>query len=118
MALPQVWNNKNRKGLIFIKGICYIIAACKDTVDDIVFYPDEKDLIIAADGGYDILKSKNIVPDILLGDFDSIEKIPNHPNIVKHPVCKDDTDTFLAYKLAYEKRISKFYNIWRYWWAH
>ena len=94
--------------MISIKDICYIVAACKDNSDDIFFSPKNNDLVIAADGGYDIIKEKNIKSDILLGDFDSIKNIPAHDNIVKHPVCKDDTDTFLAYKLAFEKGYRNF----------
>lgn len=34
---------------------------------------DESDLIVAADGGGNILASHSLVPDVLLGDMDSIE---------------------------------------------
>lgn len=88
--------------MINIKGICYIVGACNDYSEAVFFEPTENDLVIAADGGYDILKKKNIEADILLGDFDSIESLPAHSNIIKHPVQKDDTDTFLAYKTAME----------------
>jgi thiamine pyrophosphokinase len=59
-------------------------------------------LLIAADGGYDFLKKSSLEADILIGDFDSIKVLPNHHKIIKHPVEKDDTDTFLAYKTAYD----------------
>ena len=94
--------------MINIKGICYIIAACKDFAGRIEFSPDKKDIVIAADGGYDILTETQIIPDILLGDFDSIENIPEHKEIIKHPSEKDDTDTFLAYKLGFEKGYRNF----------
>ncbi len=109
MVVFAVWNNKDYEGMININNnICYIIAACKDNSDDINFKPQKGDLVIAADGGYDLLKEKNINADILLGDFDSIEEIPEHKHIIKHPVQKDDTDTFLAYKLAMEKGYRNF----------
>lgn len=94
--------------MITIKGICYIIAACKDFAEKIEFSPDKNDIVIAADGGYDILTETQIIPDILLGDFDSIEKVPEHKEIIKHPSEKDDTDTFLAYKLGFEKEYRNF----------
>lgn len=94
--------------MINIKGICYIFAACKDFAEKIEFAPDKNDVMIAADGGYDILTGTKIIPDILLGDFDSIEKIPDHKEIIKHPTEKDDTDTFLAYKLGFEKGYRNF----------
>ena len=94
--------------MIIINKICYIVAACKESSDNINFKPKKGDIVIAADGGYDLLKKTNIDADILLGDFDSIEKIPEHKCIIKHPVKKDDTDTFLAYKLAMEKGYRNF----------
>jgi len=94
--------------MINIKGICYIIAACKDFAERIEFSPDKNDIVIAADGGYDLLTETQIIPDILLGDFDSIENVPKHKEIIKHPSEKDDTDTFLAYKFGFEKGYRNF----------
>lgn len=108
MVVFTVWNNKDYEGMILINKICYIIAACKENFDTISFKPQKGDMVIAADGGYDLLKEINIDADILLGDFDSIQKIPEHKHIIKHPVQKDDTDTFLAYKLAMEKGYRNF----------
>ena len=90
------------------EGICYIIGACSEFLDGFSIKPKENDFIIAADGGYDILKKHNIKPDILLGDFDSITDIPEHINLIRHPVKKDDTDTFLAYKTAFSKGYKNF----------
>ncbi len=56
--------------------------------------------IIAADGGYAHLLAAGVTPDMAVGDFDSLGSVPNHPNIVKHPPRKDDTDTVLAVKIA------------------
>lgn len=67
------------------------------------------DLIIAADGGYETLKKLNIEPDVIIGDFDSIESsLPVNGNIIKHPVKKNDTDTLLAIKYGLEKGYSDF----------
>jgi len=89
--------------MIPIKEICYIVAACKENAEKIHLAPVEKDILIAADGGYDILKEKGLTPDIILGDFDSIKADLTCENVIKHPVEKDDTDTFLACKLGFEK---------------
>ncbi|MDO5022318.1 MAG: thiamine diphosphokinase [Eubacteriales bacterium] len=62
--------------------------------------------IIAADGGYDILMSKGIRPHILLGDMDSIKKIPNNIPLLRFPVRKDDTDISLAIKLCRRLRFN------------
>lgn len=60
--------------------------------------PRSTDLVIAADGGYRWCVQENIVPHLLLGDFDSLEKIPKDVPIRSFPVKKDDTDTMLAIK--------------------
>ena len=71
----------------------------------------EGDLVIAADGGYDYLKRAGIKPDILIGDFDSIDELPSDADveIIKHPVEKDDTDMFLAYKTGASRGYEEFY---------
>lgn len=82
--------------------ICYIVGAYNFRED---ICPDENDYVIAADGGYRALSDKGIVPDAVMGDFDSLGYIPQHSNIIRHPSEKDDTDMALAldcgYKLGY-----------------
>ncbi|WP_312942789.1 thiamine diphosphokinase [Oscillibacter sp.] len=85
---------------------CFIFAAGS-------FYglrerPAPGDLIIAADAGYLLCKKLGIVPDLVLGDFDSMEE---PPGVVVHrsPVEKDDTDAMLALKTGLEKGCSIFY---------
>ncbi len=98
----------NFQELILIKRICYIVAACKENTEKFHIFPGKDDIVIAADGGYDILKEKNLIPDVVIGDFDSIEAEMPCKNIIRHPVEKDDTDTFLALKLALEKGYNNF----------
>ena len=92
--------------------------------------PRENDLVIAADGGLDHLLSRGIVPDVIVGDFDSVAKHECVANdtvlsyvtaydrdgvsfgkseckigekkveIVKYPVEKDETDAYLAYLIG------------------
>lgn len=54
--------------------------------------------IIAADSGYEHLKAQGILPDLTVGDFDSLGYTPNDTDILQHPIEKDDTDTLLAIK--------------------
>ena len=68
--------------------------------------PKEDDLVIAADSGYHNAKKMGVMPQILLGDFDSLgkaEKIPDDTEILQVPAEKDDTDTQLAVQVALEK---------------
>ena len=66
------------------------------------------DYVIAADGGYDHLVKDGIVPDLLIGDMDSINKEVNISNCKKLPVKKDDTDMIAAIKEGLQKRYTQF----------
>lgn len=56
--------------------------------------------VIAADGGLLNIEKNNIIPDLIIGDFDSLGFEPEGENVIKHPVRKDDTDMMLAVKKA------------------
>ena len=71
-----------------------IIFAAGDFDGNIV--KNDGDVIIAADAGYRHLEKIGVQPDILLGDFDTIGKVPEHENIIPFPPEKDYTDTELA----------------------
>lgn len=86
---------------------CYIFGACEGMPEK--FQPNSNDLIIAADGGMNILNKLKVSPCILLGDFDSLnEKICFDGEIVRYPVKKDDTDTMLAIKTGLERGYKNF----------
>ncbi len=83
------------------KGICYIVGA--GDFDEKFIYKRENDIIIAADGGYDHLKRINIIPDLLIGDLDSLADgvvLPENVEVLRYNSDKDDTDIFLAAKHA------------------
>ena len=65
--------------------------------------PAPGDFVIAADAGYRVCRQAGIVPDLLLGDFDSMDQPEDFANIHRSPVEKDDTDTMLAVKTALEQ---------------
>ncbi|MEG1316490.1 MAG: thiamine diphosphokinase [Oscillospiraceae bacterium] len=56
--------------------------------------------VIAADGGLSSLEAAHIIPNVILGDFDSLGRIPQGDNVIVHNHEKDDTDTMLAVKQA------------------
>ncbi|MEG0779986.1 MAG: thiamine diphosphokinase [Oscillospiraceae bacterium] len=66
------------------------------------------DFVIAADGGLLLCQAEGIVPDLLLGDFDSLPEVPEFPHILRVPVEKDDTDTMLAAKTGLEQGCTSF----------
>ncbi|WP_312280441.1 thiamine diphosphokinase [Oscillibacter sp.] len=85
---------------------CFIFAAGS-------FYglrerPAPGDLIIAADAGYLLCQKLGIAPNLVLGDFDSMEE-PSGVAVHRSPVEKDDTDAMLALKTGLEKECDTFY---------
>lgn len=87
-------------------GICIIIGAGELTVDAIPVRPE--DFVIAADGGYAHCRQLGVEPDLILGDFDSLDEENRRlvealrreqPDRVQiFPVIKDDTDMLAAMK--------------------
>lgn len=71
------------------------------------FDPPSGAYLIAADSGYSLIKRFGLIPNVLVGDFDSLtEDIPTNCEIITAPAEKDDTDTMLAVKIA----MSRGYN--------
>ncbi|MBQ0038463.1 MAG: thiamine diphosphokinase [Clostridiales bacterium] len=86
---------------------CYIFGAGS-------FYglnrrPQPEDYVIAADGGWRACCQAEVTPNLLLGDFDSLEQIPVFDNIHRVPVEKDDTDMMLAVKQGLAKGETEFH---------
>ena len=74
------------------------------------FSYNNSDFIIAADGGYDHLKKINIKPDILLGDFDSIESVPeDEQKKIKFDTQKDFTDLYAAIQIGIKSNCKIFH---------
>ncbi|MCR4907709.1 MAG: thiamine diphosphokinase [Lachnospiraceae bacterium] len=66
--------------------------------------PGERDLVIAADGGYRHLMGISLRPDIIIGDFDSAERPEQEgAELILLPKEKDETDTAAAVRVG-EKR--------------
>ncbi len=83
---------------------------------------EEGDLCIACDAGFMYAQQLGILPDLIVGDFDSAseagpmvmeslqEILATDPDrIVKLDVKKDDTDTIKAVKIGLSKGYRKFY---------
>ena len=88
-------------------AICYIVGAVPSEPE---FEEANGDLVIAADGGLDSLAAAGIVPDIIIGDMDSVKMPYSVPGaeVIKVPVEKDDTDTELAVKIAVKRGFKRF----------
>ncbi|MCQ2578607.1 MAG: thiamine diphosphokinase [Treponema sp.] len=64
---------------------------------------DSSSFLIACDRGYDYCIEDGLVPDLVVGDFDSSSKEIPLENAVVLPHEKDDTDSLYAVRLAIEK---------------
>ena len=73
-------------------GSCVIFCAAE--FDALARPLAEDDFVIAADGGLRHTEKLGIVPQEILGDFDSLGYTPTGANVF--PVEKDDTDAMLA----------------------
>ena len=70
------------------------IIFCAAGFDTLVEPIEQDDFVIAADGGLVHTEKLGIVPNEILGDFDSLGHVPEGANVF--PVEKDDTDAMLA----------------------
>ncbi len=67
--------------------------------------PEEGDLVIAADSGYENALTLGVAPSLVVGDFDSYpsHKLPHGIERVTVPAEKDFTDAQLAVDIALKK---------------
>ena len=75
-------------------GICYIVGAGDNYGLD--FTPSPNDYVIAADAGIRYLEESGITANLVIGDFDSLDAVPTHPNTTALNPEKDDTDMLAA----------------------
>ncbi len=88
-------------------GICYIVGAMPlGSIPSPAPGPD--DLLIAADRGYATVSELGLIPHAVIGDFDSLGHVPEHPNLIKLPCEKDDTDMGFALKYGLKLGYSRF----------
>ncbi len=66
------------------------------------------DYVICADGGYDTAIKSDIIPDLLIGDFDSINAIPQNVSRITLPVEKDVTDSVAAFNEGVKQGYNEF----------
>lgn len=81
---------------------CVIVGASKIyNYERIKGYLKSDDFFIICDGGINHTEKLNIMPNLIVGDFDSFSgEINFDVPIIKLPVEKDDTDSFAAAKEA------------------
>lgn len=87
-------------------SICYIVGA--GSMAGVALRPRPEDYVIAADGGFSHVEALGLRADLVLGDFDSLGRVPDHPNLRRHPAVKDDTDMLLAARTGDEMGFGTF----------
>ena len=101
---------------------CLLICAGEADPGSLAFYKeknkDKSIYIIAADGGVKSCKEAGLVPDLIVGDFDSLEgdypdyyPMDIYPGIevISLPKEKDDTDTVYAIRLAADRGVKEIF---------
>jgi thiamine pyrophosphokinase len=101
-----------------MNGKCIIITArmegrIRGNVDI-----EPADLILCADGGWAHARAEHILPDVLIGDFDSFDGADGSPEsladsggkpeIIRLPQEKDDTDTMACVRYGIRKGYERF----------
>ena len=86
---------------------CFIYAA--GTFYGLREPPREGDLQIAADAGLLLCERLGVRPDVVLGDFDSMDVRQAPADCIRVPVEKDDTDTMLALREGLRRGCDTFY---------
>ena len=86
--------------------ICYIAGAQEP--GELALAPGRPAFVIAADGGLDHLERRGIGADLIVGDFDSLGRVPEGANVVRHPEEKDDTDMVYAIRKGLELGYRRF----------
>ena len=67
-----------------------------------------EDYYIFCDSGLFHKESLNVEPDLIIGDFDSHEKVDTGSEIITLPEMKDDTDSLSGVKLALKRGFKDF----------
>lgn len=95
-----------------------IVAGGKEPSKSIIEkYASSVDIIIGVDKGCSYLLKNEVIPNIIVGDFDSIDindlKILESNNIEKYQYNseKDNTDSDIAINLAIDKRADEIYML-------
>lgn len=92
---------------------CFIFGAGEKT--SLYEKPCEGDMVIAADGGLRWLRELRIVPDYVIGDFDSLGESPVNTSentsekVMTLPCEKDTTDLYEAAEAGIKKGCKSFF---------
>ncbi|MCL2826959.1 MAG: thiamine diphosphokinase [Eggerthellaceae bacterium] len=75
-------------------GVCALVGKVEFNAGH--FLQQSFDCVVAVDGGLSHLQTIDVVPDAVIGDFDSLGFVPDHPLVERFPEHKDESDIELA----------------------
>jgi thiamine pyrophosphokinase len=89
---------------------CVIIGSAPLENDQIFTEIDLSDsFVVCADGGVDAALRNHITPNLIVGDFDSLQgELPENIETIKLSVEKDDTDMMAAIRIALKRGFRDF----------
>lgn len=89
---------------------CVIIGSAPCENDDVFHEIDwVNSFVICADGGLDLALQHDITPNLVIGDFDSIQnEIPKDIETIQLQVEKDDTDMMAAIRVGLQRGFRDF----------
>jgi len=75
------------------------------------YLPERNDLVIAADSGLKTVERLGLTSDLIVGDFDSLGRVPTGKNVVTLPVEKDVTDAAAAVAEGRARGFARFFFV-------
>lgn len=93
-----------------MRSVCRIVAAGDFDAAQYLAYAEREPagLLIAADAGYFHLKKLGILPELFVGDADSLGFRPTDAPCLLLPAQKDDTDTLAAVREGLKRGFTEF----------
>lgn len=79
-----------------------IITSHVEGVSELNIKQEDYGCVICADGGFLIAEKLGLIPNLLIGDYDSMD-VPENLDVIKLPMEKNMTDSEAAIDLAVEK---------------
>ena len=90
-------------------GKCIVIAAMYEGEEAGFLAPGPGDLLICADRGYECAVQAGLKPDLVVGDFDSMDRArAGNAETVVLPHLKDETDTWVCVAEGRRRGYSEF----------
>lgn len=89
---------------------CVIIAGSPEcNIEYLKSQINKEDFVVCADKGYEYCKKAQILPDLIVGDFDSyIGALPENIETVRLNPVKDDTDVLSCIRICIDRGFTEF----------